>query len=39
MKTKLFSLIFGMLVISTIYAQDYQIGFTGTGASTTVDSV
>jgi uncharacterized protein (TIGR02145 family) len=28
-----------MLVISTIYAQDYQIGFTGTGASTTVDSV
>ncbi len=39
MKTKLFALIFGMAVISAIHAQDYQISFAGTGASTTVDSV
>lgn len=39
MKSKLFTLFFGMVVSSVIYAQDYQISFTGTGASTSVDSV
>ncbi len=40
MKRKLLFLFVSVLVlISTIHAQDYQISFAGTGASTTVDSV
>jgi len=39
MKTKFVTYIFGLFLSSAIYAQDYQIGFTGSGASTGVDSV
>ncbi len=40
MKRKtLFLFVSVLVLISTIHAQDYQISFAGTGASTTVDSV
>jgi uncharacterized protein (TIGR02145 family) len=39
MKLKLFALFFGMALSSVLHAQDYQISFEATGASSSVDSV
>ena len=39
MKTKLFYLLFAIVLTTSLYAQNYQIGFAGTGASSSVDSV
>jgi uncharacterized protein (TIGR02145 family) len=39
MRSKVISFIFAMLISTVILAQNYQISFAGTGASTSVDSV
>jgi uncharacterized protein (TIGR02145 family) len=39
MKSILFTFLLGISIISTAQAQNYQISFTGSGASTLVDSV
>lgn len=39
MKLKQFTLLGALIINSVVCAQDYQIGFTGFGASSTVDSV